>query len=177
MDCATAILANQAMNFFATGVRTGPHRQRAPNIVPYQVFPVEDGDDHHRHGQRRAVPPSSATSLNRADLAAHPDYATNGDRVQRREALVPLLTAETRKWKRDALLDALRHVKVPAGPINTIAQAIENEQVMARGMHIRPEGVDGLRSPFRFSESDLATSRSAPMLGQDDDDVRANGFG
>jgi crotonobetainyl-CoA:carnitine CoA-transferase CaiB-like acyl-CoA transferase len=176
MDCATAILANQAMNFFATGVAPGRTGNGHPNIVPYQVFPVADGDVIVATGNdsqwRRFC-----EVLNRADLAADPAYATNRDRVTRRDTLVPLLTEATKGWRRDDLLGALRAVGVPAGPINSIAQVFEDEQVLARGLHIRPEGVDGVRSPFRFSDSTLDTSRTAPILDQHGEDVRTNGFG
>jgi crotonobetainyl-CoA:carnitine CoA-transferase CaiB-like acyl-CoA transferase len=176
MDCATAMLANQAMNFFATGVAPGRTGNGHPNIVPYQVFPVADGDvivATGNDGQWRRF----CEVLNRGDLAADPAYATNRDRVTRRDTLVPLLTEATKEWGRDELLGALRAVGVPAGPINSIAQVFEDEQVLARGLHIRPEGVDGVRSPFRFSDSTLDTSRTAPKLDQHGEDVRTNGFG
>jgi len=44
-------------------------------------------------------------------------------------------------------------------------------------MHIRPDGVDCLRSPFRFSESTLETARTAPGLDQHGDAIRDKGFG
>lgn len=176
LDSATSILANQAMNYFASGKPPGRVGNIHPNIVPYQVFPVADGDVIIAAGndaQYRRL----CEVLNRSDLARAPEYATNADRVMRRNELVPRLTAATREWTQEALLAALRAVGVPAGPINTIAQVIEDEQIKARGMHICPDGVDGLRSPFKFSESTLETSRTAPMLNQHGDEVRKTGFG
>jgi crotonobetainyl-CoA:carnitine CoA-transferase CaiB-like acyl-CoA transferase len=176
LDCATAMLANQAMNFFATGEAPGRTGNGHPNIVPYQVFPVADGEvivATGNDGQYRRF----CEAVGRPALAADPAYATNHDRVARREALVPLLAEATRDWHRDDLLTALRAVGVPAGPINSIAQVFEDEQVRARGLHIRPEGVDGVRSPFRFSESRLDTSRTAPRLDQHGAEIRGKGFG
>ncbi len=176
LDSATAILANQAMNYFASGTAPGRVGNIHPNIVPYQVFPVADGEIIIAAGNDAQYRRLCAV-LGRDDLADAPEYATNGDRVSRREALVPLLAQATRAWSRDDLLAALEAVKVPAGPINSIAQVIEDEQIRARGMHIRPEGVDGLRSPLRFSESTLETSRTAPMPDQHGDAIRDKGFG
>jgi crotonobetainyl-CoA:carnitine CoA-transferase CaiB-like acyl-CoA transferase len=176
LDCATAMLANQAMNYFATGEAPGRTGNGHPNIVPYQVFPVSDGDvivASGNDGQYRRF----CEAVGRPALAADPDYATNRDRVARRAVLVPLLAEATRAWRRDDLLAALRSVGVPAGPINTIAQVFEDEQVDARGLHIRPEGVDGVRAPFRFSESELETSRTAPGLDQHGAEIRETGFG
>ena len=175
LDCATAVLANQAMNFFATGEAPGRTGNGHPNIVPYQVFPVADGDvivATGNDGQYRRF----CEVLKRPALSTDPAYATNRDRVTRRETLVPLLAEATREWRRDDLLAALRAVGVPAGPINSIAQVFDDEQVRTRGLHIRPEGVDGVRSPFRFSDSTLATIRTAPRLDQHGDEVRARGF-
>ena len=175
LDCATAVLANQAMNFFATGEAPGRTGNGHPNIVPYQVFPVADGDvivATGNDGQYRRF----CEVLMRPALSTDPAYATNRDRVTRRETLVPLLAEATREWRRDDLLAALRAVGVPAGPINSIAHVFDDEQVRTRGLHIRPEGVDGVRSPFRFSDSTLATIRTAPRLDQHGDEVRARGF-
>jgi crotonobetainyl-CoA:carnitine CoA-transferase CaiB-like acyl-CoA transferase len=176
LDCATAMLANQAMNYFATGVAPGRTGNAHPNIVPYQVFPVADGEVIVASGND-AQYRRFCEVLKRPALAADPDYATNRDRVARRETLVPLLAQATRAWHRDDLLAALRDVGVPAGPINSIAQVFEDEQVRARGLHIRPDGVDGVRAPFRFSESGLETSRTAPGLDQHGAEIRKNGFG
>jgi crotonobetainyl-CoA:carnitine CoA-transferase CaiB-like acyl-CoA transferase len=176
MDCAAAMLANQAMNFFATGEAPGRTGNGHPNIVPYQVFPVADGDVIVASGND-AQYRRFCEVLGRPALATDPAYATNRDRVMRRDTLVPLLAEATREWRRDDLLAALRAVGVPAGPINSIAQVFEDEQVLARGLHIRPEGVDGVRSPFRFSESTLATARTAPRLDQHGAEVRDTGFG
>jgi crotonobetainyl-CoA:carnitine CoA-transferase CaiB-like acyl-CoA transferase len=176
MDCATAMLANQAMNFFATGQAPGRTGNGHPNIVPYQIFPVADGDvivATGNDGQYRRF----CEVLGRPALAAHPAYATNRDRVTRREELVPLLAQATKDWRRDDLLAALGAVGVPAGPINSIAQVFDDEHVQARGMHVRPDGVDGVRSPFRFSDSTLDTARTAPRLDEHGDEIRAKGFG
>ncbi len=175
LDCATAMLANQAMNYFATGEAPGRTGNGHPNIVPYQVFPVADGDVIVATGND-AQYRRFCEVLHRPALAADPAYATNRDRVARRDALVPMLAQATKAWRRDDLLAALRAVGVPAGPINTIAQVFEDEQVHARALRIRPEGVDGVRAPFRFSESTLDTSRTAPRLDQHGDEVRAKGF-
>jgi crotonobetainyl-CoA:carnitine CoA-transferase CaiB-like acyl-CoA transferase len=56
---------------------------------------------------------------------------------------------------------------VPAGPINTLDQVMADPQVVARGMQIELDGVPGIRTPFRFSDADLALHRPAPKLGED----------
>ena len=45
----------------------------------------------------------------------------------------------------------------------------EEPQVQARGMTFpMAEGLTGLRSPFKFSDAELALGEPSPRLGQDD---------
>ena len=43
LDVQTSVLANQAMNYLASGKTPRRMGNAHPNIVPYQVFPVADG--------------------------------------------------------------------------------------------------------------------------------------
>ena len=172
MDCATAFLANQGMNYLVTGKAPERTGNTHPNIVPYQVFDVSDGHiiiATGNDGQYRRL----CGVLDVAALADDPRFAVNADRVSRRDILVPLLQAEIVKWTRAALLAALEAVKVPAGPINDLNDVFADPQVLARGLQIAPEGVPGVRSPWVFSDSELATGKTAPRLGQHNDEVRA----
>ncbi|MBY6048385.1 CaiB/BaiF CoA transferase family protein [Vannielia litorea] len=163
LDCAVAMLANQGMNYLATGVppqRTGSwHR----NLGPYQVVPVKDG---HiiiavgNDGQFRRF----CDVLGLDGLADDPRFSTNPGRVTNREALTPLIEAVTAGWEKAALLAAFEAATVPAGPINDVGEALADPQVMARGMQIAPEGVPGLRGPWKFSDAELALERTAPVL-------------
>ncbi|WP_074254538.1 CaiB/BaiF CoA transferase family protein [Vannielia litorea] len=163
LDCAVAMLANQGMNYLATGVppeRTGSwHR----NLGPYQVVPVKDG---HiiiavgNDGQFRRF----CGVLGLEGLADDPRFATNPGRVTHREALTPLIEAATASWDKLALLAAFEAATVPAGPINDVGEALADPQVVARGMQIAPEGVPGLRGPWKFSDAELALERTAPVL-------------
>ena len=63
------------------------------------------------------------------------------------------------------LLAACEAQGVPAGPINDLAEVMADPQVIARGLQIAPEGVPGVRAPFRFSDAELVTGRASPKLG------------
>ena len=111
--------------------------------------------------------------LELVDVAADPRFADNAGRISRREELKALIAPATRGWQRDALLAACAAANVPAGPINSVAQALADPQIAARGMVIapqRPDGstVPGLRTPIRFSDAALNDDRAAPLLGADD---------
>jgi crotonobetainyl-CoA:carnitine CoA-transferase CaiB-like acyl-CoA transferase len=167
MDSAVSIMANQAMNYLATGAAPQRLGNAHPNLVPYQVFDCSDGwiiIATGNDGQYRRL----CALLGLRGLAEHPDYLTNADRIARRNALTEALSVATRKMTKAELLAACEAEGVPAGPINDLAEVFADPQVQARGTRIEPEGVPGVRPPFRFSDAELALDRPAPKLGEDD---------
>ncbi len=167
LDCATAMLANQAMNFLATGNSPMRKGNDHPNISPYQVLPTADGHIILAVGNDGQFQRFCGV-VARPDLAASPDYATNQLRVSNREALTEQVELALQDWTSADLLAALEAATVPAGPINSIGQAFEDPQIQARGLRIDPEGVPGVRGPWQFSDAELALDMSAPTLPKGD---------
>lgn len=163
LDCATAVLANQAMNYLATGDSPSRLGNEHPNIAPYQVMAVKDG---HvilavgNDGQFQRL----CDVLGLAGVKADARFATNQLRVENRTALTAVLEAVIGGWEQAGLLAALEAATVPAGPINTIGQAFDDPQIQHRDMQIKPEGIPGVRGPWRFSDAELALEKSAPKL-------------
>ena len=167
MDCAVAVMANQAMNYLATDQAPGRLGNFHPNLAPYQVVPCADGHIIIATGNDAQYQRLCAL-LDRADLADHPDYATNAARVSHRAALSELICDATAHWKKAALLAACEAHGVPAGPINDMAEVFADPQVIARGLELNMNGLKGVRGPFTFSEPYAQAARPAPALGQDD---------
>ena len=170
MDVATAIMANQNMNYLTTGKAPAKMGNAHPNLAPYAVFDCADGwiilatgND----GQYRKL----CAILGLDALAEHPDYLTNADRVRNREPLTAALTAKTVTWTKADLLQACEDHGVPAGPINNLAEVFADPQVIARKMQLDLGGIPGVRSPFTFSDADLSLDRPAPKLGEHQDEI------
>lgn len=170
MDVATAIMANQNMNYLTTGKAPAKMGNAHPNLAPYAVFDCADGwiilatgND----GQYRKL----CAILGLDPLADHPDYLTNADRVRNREPLTDAITAATVTWTKADLLQACEDHGVPAGPINNLAEVFADPQVIARKMQLDLGGVPGVRSPFTFSDADLSLDRPAPKLGEHQDEI------
>ena len=164
LDVGVAVMANQAMNYLASGRAPQRLGNAHPNIVPYAVFDCADGwiiIASGNDGQYRRL----CGVLGLPGLAEAPDYATNEARIANREALTATLSAATRGRTRADLLAALEAAGVPAGPINDMADVFADPQVIARGMQIAPEGVPGVRTPIRFSGADLRLDCASPRLG------------
>lgn len=171
-DCMTGVLANQAMNFLASG--TAPRRlgNAHPNIAPYQTVEVSDGHIIIACGNDGQFARLAAL-LELAELATDERYKSNSARVENRVGLTALLEAKTRQWNRDDLLGALERLGVPAGPINTVQDVFDDEQFQFRKMRVDLQGVPGVRTPISFSEAELALSRRSPRLGEHTCDVLA----
>ncbi len=167
MDCAVAVMANQAMNYLATGHAPGRLGNFHPNLAPYQVVPCADGHIIIATGND-AQYQRLCTLLGLEGLADHPDYATNAVRVMNRAALSDLICAQTATWSRAALLAGCEAQGVPAGPINDMAEVFADPQVRARGLALDMGGLKGVRGPFNFSEDYARPDQPAPRLGQDD---------
>lgn len=170
MDVATSIMANQAMNYLATGVAPRKMGNAHPNLAPYAVYDCADGwiilatgND----GQYRKL----CGILGLEDMAEAPAFVTNADRIANRSDMTARITAATRTWKMADLLAACEGAGVPAGPINDMGQVFADPQVVARGMQIAPGGIPGVRSPITFSDAELALDRPAPRLGEHQQEV------
>ncbi|NND91558.1 MAG: CoA transferase [Granulosicoccus sp.] len=166
-DCMTAVLANQSMNYLASGVAPTRMGNRHPNIAPYQTFPVSDGHLIIAVGNDGQFARLCAV-LDLPALINDQRYTSNSLRVQNRASLEHQLTERTSKWTRTDLLAALETAVVPAGPINSVADVFSDPQFIAREMRIQPDGIPGVRTPIRFSDATLKLDRRAPTLGEHD---------
>ena len=183
-DTQISVLANQALNYLVSG-RT-PHRMgnAHPNLVPYQVFHAADGPVIVATGNDRQCW-DFCRILGRSDLEQNPRYAKNADRIRHRAEFIGQLSEATAKMRRADLLAALEEAKVPAGPINDVAEAFADPQTIARGMKLSlaaPEVKGGstpsVRSPIRVDGENYSSDRPAPLLGQHTAEIlRAAGLG
>lgn len=165
LDVATAIMANQAMNYLTTGTAPGKMGNAHPNLAPYAVFDCADGwiiIATGNDGQYRRL----CDLLGLPAMGTAPEFATNADRITNRAAMTEALTRATRQRSKSDLLAACEAEGVPAGPINDLAEVFADPQVLARGLQIAPQGLKGVRSPIVFSGADLALDRPAPKLGE-----------
>lgn len=171
-DCMVGVLANQGLNYLVTGTTPKRLGNAHPNIAPYEAFATREGwyilavgsDDQFRR---------FCQLVGLDGLPDDPCFASNTDRVRNRSELSAHIREASRHWNRDELLAALERVNVPAGPINTVEEAFADPQIVARAMRLELERGDGqppipgIRTPIRFSESELAFGRPSPRLGQD----------
>ena len=164
LDCSVGLLANQAMTYFATGANPPRMGNAHAQVSAYGVFPTQTGPvvlAPANDGLFRKL----LTLLGRDDLLSEDRFATNAGRIAHRAEIDALIADETANWDREALLAACAGAGVPAGPINDLETVFADPQVEARGMAIEADGVPGIRSPFQFSDAELALDRQSPRQG------------
>ena len=167
-DVMTGVLANQAQNYLVTGQTPRRLGNVHPNITPYAVFPTSDGwfilavgnDSQFRKF-------CAAMGLNA--LAEDLRFTSNPLRLEHRGVLEVLIAEATRLRTRADLLELLEQAGVPAGPINSVADAFADPQIIARQMQqqfLTPDGqsIAGVRSPMRFGRMELKLGSAAPKL-------------
>ncbi|WP_428151077.1 CaiB/BaiF CoA transferase family protein [Brevundimonas sp.] len=177
-DVQAAMLANQATNYFVSGVAPTRMGNAHPNLVPYQPFPCSDGmvviavgND----GQYRTL----CGVLGVEHLATDPRYAANAGRIEHRAELVAAISAITSGWTMGELMARLEAAGVPCGPVNTIDQVFDEPQAKHRGLEISLERNDlsaptkTVASPIRLSETPVRYDGAPPALGADTEAVLA----
>jgi crotonobetainyl-CoA:carnitine CoA-transferase CaiB-like acyl-CoA transferase len=137
-------------------------------IVPAQNFQTSDGwitiFCAKEHFWQRF-----AELIELPELVSDERFANFASRYDNREELLPILSNRLLEKKSDEWLKLFRGT-VPSGPVNTIAQALEDEQVRARGLVVDVEHpsygpMRQLASPITTAGSNQATS-PGPALGE-----------
>jgi crotonobetainyl-CoA:carnitine CoA-transferase CaiB-like acyl-CoA transferase len=172
MDTQVSVLANQALNFLVSGRSPQRLGNAHPNIVPYQVFRVADGQIIIATGNDRQSR-DLCRILGIEALADDPRFRSNADRVANRAPFVARIEEATQKFAGAALLAALEKAAVPAGPINSLAQVFADPQVVARAMRVDlpASGASGgtipsVRAPIMLDGLAMAAPTAAPRLGE-----------
>ncbi|MEX0605136.1 MAG: CaiB/BaiF CoA-transferase family protein [Marinobacter sp.] len=178
LDVQVASLANQAMNYLATGTPPKRMGNAHPNIVPYQDFPTADGDIVLTVGNDNQFI-RFCEAAGKHEWTQDERFKTNAARVKHRDILVPLIRQTTVMRTTDEWLTLLERADVPGGPINNLKQVFDDPQVQSRGMQVNlPHPLAGsvplVGNPLRLSDTPVTYRNAPPTLGQDTAEILAN---
>ena len=154
LDVATAVTANQGMNFLTTGKAPQRIGNGHQNLVPYQVFDCKDGHIIIATGNDAQYQRLCAI-LNLEEIAMNELFLTNADRLRNRTLLIEKLSCQTTKFLKKDLLEACEKQGIPAGPINDLSEVFDDPQVVYRGLSKEIDNIPTILSPFRFSDSKM----------------------
>jgi crotonobetainyl-CoA:carnitine CoA-transferase CaiB-like acyl-CoA transferase len=181
LDCGVAILSNQGANFLVGGTPPARIGNAHPNIVPYQTFRTADGDVILAAGNDNLFR-KFCELAGSPELALDARFATNTSRVNNRASLAPVMNEIFKERTTAEWVKLLDEGGVPCGPINNIQQVFDDPQVKARGLRIELDHPAGskapmVRSPMRFSETQLEFKIPPPMLGQHTEEILRDELG
>jgi formyl-CoA transferase len=140
--------------------------------VPYAIFPTKTdnifigvGND----GTFRKL----CNEIGKPELGTDPRFARNKDRIENREALRAELAAVFSRHEAEPLCNRLLAAGLPAGPVQKIDQALNNEHTIYRGDVIARDWYKGVASPIRMQRSKPSLRHLPPKFSEHSAEVLA----
>ncbi len=170
LDVQVGLLSNQAMNFLMTGKTPVRGGNAHPNIQPQDVFKCSDGQVVLAVGNDGQFV-SLCNALGLPELSMDDRFKTNALRVKNQLELRPHLDAAFLKNTRAFWTEKMESAEVPCGPINSVAEALNDPQIVHRKMvrqldHPVSGKVSQVMTPFHFKNASIKVDQAPPLLGQ-----------
>lgn len=110
------------------------------------------------------------------DLPKDERFSTPSKRLENRKELERIINDTLSTKNRDEWLKILEEGDVPAAPVNNVAQAFSDPQILSRNMivefdHSLGGKVKTMGSPFKMSQVDKEVFNPPPLLGQHNEEV------
>ncbi|HWQ29047.1 MAG TPA: CaiB/BaiF CoA-transferase family protein [Dehalococcoidia bacterium] len=184
LDCQIAILENAIVRYFATGQIPGPLGTRHPAATPFQAFPTKDGYIvlALAWGVENQWELFCAT-IGRPELIGDERFETSALRTRNHAILEPILNEALRQRTTAEWIEEFDRIGLPCGPLNNIAQAVEQPQVRARDMLVelqhprmgRPLTVPN--TPVKLSRTPGGVRGLPPDVGEHTEEILTGWLG
>ena len=176
LETAVTLLNYHAEGYLLTGAIPKALGSSHPSLSPYRTFRCRDGQWVFIAGANDRFWQRLAPALGLAHMADDPRFAVNIQRVKHRRELEAALEDAIGKQDRAPLLELLEEAGVPATPVNTVDQVMNDPQTAARAMiervvHPRLGEIPVVGTPVKFSRMRAGVRRPAPLLGQHTDEI------
>ena len=177
-ETAVSFLGYMIQAYLEDGKLPARNGSRHGGIAPYQAFETAD---------RTVLIGIANDKLWRAfcrdfgveHLASDPRFLTNKDRVRNCDAVVGQVQKLIGTMPATQVLDRLEKAGIPCAPINTLADIVQDPQVVARGLlkmiggDTAIGGMQGVVLPVLFNNQERDLGTAPPALGQHSDLVLA----
>jgi crotonobetainyl-CoA:carnitine CoA-transferase CaiB-like acyl-CoA transferase len=175
LDGQVSLLTLAAARFFALGEVPPRLGTEHPGRVPSATFRCSDGKFAHiTASDQHWAPLCKALGIEEWGRA----FPTNEVRVERRDEIMPVLSAKLAGMKRSDLLKMLDDAEVPVGPVNDVAEILADPHVRARALvgSFDYPGVGEFKAlglPYRFLGWDNPGIGRPPTLGEHTEQILA----
>lgn len=148
---------------------------RHPSIVPYECFQVKDGFVNIGVTNQKQWT-AFCHVLGLPGLATDERFATMKERLTHYDTLKEIITPPLRTMTREAAIAALSQAEIPVGPVNTLAEILEDPHIRARDMILElthPEygPIKQLGLPIKMSETPGIVAGAPPRFGEHNEQV------
>ncbi|MGH7324655.1 MAG: CaiB/BaiF CoA transferase family protein [Candidatus Rokuibacteriota bacterium] len=178
LETAVSLLNYHAEGYLLTGAVPRALGSSHPSLSPYRNFQCRDGQWIFIAGANDRFWQRLAPALGLPEMATDPRFATNIERVKHRRELETALEQAIAGHDREPLLKRLEEVGVPATPVNTVDQVMDDPQTAARSIiqrvqHPKLGEIPMVATPLTFSRMTPGVRTPAPLQGQHTDEVLA----
>ena len=178
LETAVGLLAYHAEGYLLAGVVPKALGSGHPSLSPYRNFQCRDGQWIFIAAANDRFWQKLTRALGVEELAKDPRFALNRDRVAHRAELEAMLEELIGQQEREPLLKRLEEADVPATPVNTVDQVMNDPQTVERGiiqrvLHPKLGEIPVVGTPIRMSRMTPGVRRAAPLRGQHTDEVLA----
>jgi len=175
LDAQISWLTYAAGNYFATGENPARYGSAHPSIVPYQPFATADGYLMLAVGNDRLWQQFCEVA-DQPELATQPGFATSAERVVNRDSVIAVVAKVMRGRTTSEWMRVLEEAGIPAGPINTVEQALNDPHVLAREMavtlaHPTAGSITMTGNPAKFSLTPAEMRSAPPLLGEHTEEI------
>jgi crotonobetainyl-CoA:carnitine CoA-transferase CaiB-like acyl-CoA transferase len=179
LETAVSLLAFHAEGYLLTGALPRALGSGHPSLSPYRNFKCRDGQWIFIAAANDRFWQKLAKVLGLRDLAADPRFQKNQGRVANRAELEGVLEATIGALDREPLLKRLEEADVPATPVNTVDQVMNDPQTAERGIvqrvtHPKLGEIPVVGTPLHFSRMSPGVRRAAPLRGEHTDTILAD---
>jgi len=175
LDCQVAILENAISRYFVSGENPVPIGNRHPSIAPFATLHTASGFLNIAVGND-SLWDKFCQLIGKTELVKDPRFADNDSRNRNWDILKPILEDILRKDTKENWIEKLQASGVPCGPINTIADVVQDPQVLHREMIVEVEHpVAGKLKmpgcPIKLSKTPASVEKPSPILGQHQEEI------
>jgi len=172
LDCVAALEENAFVRYFATGEVPRRLGSKHPTLSPFQSFPTKDGQI-----VLAATGPVEQWALflekiGQLGLLSDDKLLDRTTRYKYNKGLEPILSEALKKRTTKEWVEELESFGMPCAPVNSIADAAKDPQLLARDMFVDLPcpGIDKsirvVNTPVKVLRGAHKLKNGAPMLGE-----------
>jgi len=175
LDGMVSTLAYHALIYLSTGRSPTRAGTRHPSIVPYECFQTKDGFVNIAVTNQKQWE-NFCEALGFPEIAHDDRFETMKARLSNYGILRPMIERVVSMMSRTEVIKAMSEVGIPAGPINTVGEILEDPHIHAREMvaeltHPQYGPLRVLGIPIKLSDTPGIVENAPPMFGEHNREV------